>query len=257
MSQQNIQELITSAQHHHEEYIRGLRILRDSLPVTRDRADSRSSAVVATSPPLRAQTFASDSVNLNSLRGRPRRDTLEAPERPRFAPSPQPSRVTISNHDGEYLPVNDDDFSFIPLLDPASPRATFHDVGPRATKRITPMSFSDEMLLSFLKDEDFPHEMALVLEEAMRRRQDIDMAMRFRDFASYERESYVSSTFEIYEVLDNTIATKISTDVDVSGSTKYGGDGPFESPDGIVDAPIVWDAIREINQSTDAVGRIT
>ena len=141
MSQQNIQELITSAQHHHEEYIRGLRILRDSLPVTRDRADSRSSAVVPTSPPLRAQTFASDSVNLNNLRGRPRRDTLEAPERPRFAPSPQPSRVTISNHDGDYLPVNDDEFCFIPLLDPASPRATFQDVGPRATKRITPMSF--------------------------------------------------------------------------------------------------------------------
>lgn len=250
MSQQNLPDLVNQ---HQNEYARSLRTHRDNIAVTRERADSRSTTAAPISPPLRAQTFASDII---ANGGRPRRNTLDTPERPKFpSASPRPSRHTVSHHDGEYLPINDDDLSFIPLLD--QPKPPSNEVGPKMTKPIIPMLFSDDMLLRFLRDTEFVPEMSFVLEEALRRRQDIDAALSFRDFAAYERESYVSATFEIYEISASKAGKKISADIDIQGPTKYGGDGPFESPDGIVDAPIVWDGIRSVNEPGDAVGRIT
>ncbi|POR33374.1 Uncharacterized protein TPAR_06436 [Tolypocladium paradoxum] len=87
----------------------------------------------------------------------------------------------------------------------------------------------------------------------------MDLALPFRDFAAFERESYVSTTIEVYEVAEDATARKMSLDdVGVEGGVKYNGDGaPYESPDGIVDAPTVWEALKGVNLDGQAVGRIT
>ncbi|KPM33946.1 hypothetical protein AK830_g12627, partial [Neonectria ditissima] len=103
-------------------------------------------------------------------------------------------------------------------------------------------------------------EMARLLDEAVRRRADVDLAVGFRDFAAYEREGYVQSTFEVYEVGRDAVPVKLSADMDLDldgTEVKYAGDGPYENAAIIVDAPTVWEAISHVNPGAQSVGRIT
>lgn len=269
-SQLNVDELIRAAETHHEQYVQTLRNIQNaSGQRKRDRADSRATVPETMTPPLRAlshPTFISPDPHVYPVQHhRTRRSTLEAPaERPSYCPSPRPiARSTISN-DSEYIP--DEELNFIPLLDPLSstarpaedpiPIAT--DITSRTHKALLPLSFTDDMLMHHLRETEFDEPMVTVLDEVIRRRPDMDLAVPFRDFASFERESYVSTTFEVYEVAADASAKKTSIDTDVQGYVKYNGDGaPFESPEGIVDAPTVWEAIKDVNSDGDAVGRIT
>lgn len=264
-------------------------------PALSTTAAKPASIVEVPSPPLRALTFASDVLPAFSG-GRLRRLTLEAPaERPSFYPSPRPLLPVTPNPGVSGGGVFDDEISFIPLLDlrhehsghsvttatggvsgggggggvPVKPRAgsSTSDDGNGITSsrssastraRLAQVSFSDDMLLAHLRDTTFTEEMSGVLEEMLRRRHEIDGAASLRDFAAYERESYVSSTFEAYEISDEGVATKMSVDADMSDIIKYtGGMGPFDSADGVIDAPIVWDALKNVNASGESVGRIT
>lgn len=269
-SQLNVDELIRAAENNHEQYVQTLRNLQNaSGQRNRQRADSRVTVPETMTPPLRAlshPTFISPDPHVQPAHlHRTRRSTLETPaERPSYCPSPRPiARSTISN-DSEYIP--DEELSFIPLLDPQSssarpaeePVPPAKDITSRTHKALLPLNFTDDMLMRHLREEEFDEPMATVLDEVIRRRPDMDLAVPFRDFASFERESYVSTTFEVYEVAADASAKKMSIDADVQGYVKYNGDGaPYESPDGIVDAPTVWEAIRDVNCDGDAVGRIT
>ncbi|KID82436.1 GTPase-activator protein for Ras-like GTPase containing protein [Metarhizium guizhouense ARSEF 977] len=273
-SQLNVDELIRAAEHHHEQYLQTLRSIQNAVGQrTRERADSRATVTEAVTPPLRAlshPTFFSPeththNAHLLSRLQRTRTSTLETTaERPSFYPSPKPvARSTIS-HDSEFIP--DEELSFIPLLDAPSAGARPAeelapppaDITSRTQKPLLPLSFSDDMLMQHLRETEFDGPTATVLDEVVRRRPDMDLAVPFRDFAAFERESYVSTTFEVYEVTANAEAKKISVDIDVQADVKYGGEGvPYQSPDGIVDAPTVWEAIKDVNSDGEAVGRIT
>jgi hypothetical protein len=262
--QQNIQDLIKALEHSHEQYIRNLRNLHAGLntqPRPRERADSRAITTFVPSPPLRAQTYASE--RSLAIPQRPRRDTADTQERSQYSPSPRPFAITANPNDSEFA-VQDDEFAFIPLLDmrpepAAGPRRTPASISePRTSNTLTQLRFSDDELLRYLRDTNFTDEMSEVLEETIRRRHEIDTALSFRDFASFERESYLSSTFEVYEVSKDSLTTKMSIDIDAQGIIKYAGDSPFDAAtDGIVDAPIVWDAIKNVNPSGESVGRVT
>lgn len=283
--QVNIDDLIRAAEQHHDQYVQTLRGFQNATgQKKRDRSDSRISVPEAMTPPMRAitqPTFVSPELtssvspantsNQHHHYGpslRKRRSTLEAAatERPgSFYPSPKPmARSTISN-DSVFLP--DEEINFIPLLDSTSnrrpveePASTELDITPRTHKPLTRMSLPDEMLIQHLRETEFDEPMSHVLEEVIRRRPDIDMAVPFRDFASFERESYVSTTFEVYEVHQNATVRKTSLDIEVPpyGNVKYSGEGPlYDSPDGIVDAPTVWEAIKDVNFDGNSVGRIT
>ncbi len=262
--QQNIQDLIKALEHTHEQYIRSLRNLHAGLnaqPRSRERADSRTITAFAPSPPLRAQTYASE--RSLAIPQRARRDTADTQERLAYCPSPRPFATTANSNDSEFA-VQDDEFAFIPLLDmrpeqAAGQKRTPASISePRTSNALTPLSFSDHELLTYLRDTMFTDEMSEVLEETIRRRHEIDTALSFRDFASFERESYLSSTFEVYEVSKDSKTIKMSIDIDAQGIIKYAGDSPFDAAaDGIVDAPIVWDAIKNVNPSGESVGRIT
>lgn len=269
-NQQHLEDLIKNVEQQHEQYVRGLRNLHDALGIRRrERADSRPIVHDTMTPPLRSLTFASDIINQQFLLPRVRRDTrdtLDAPERPSFCPSPlfRPLPLTPTPNDGDFAIPGDDDLCFIPLLDQSCPvRPSVVDdaasVVTHVRQALTPMSFSDDMLLRHLRDSDFftDETVGLLDEDIMRRRWDTDLAQPFRDFAAFEREHYVSSTFEVYEVAEDASAVKMSLDVDVQGMPKYTGDGPLESPDGIIDAPTVWETIKDVNPTGRSVGRIT
>ena len=276
-----MQELLKAVEARHEEYLRSLRQLYESAPpasavppriaappcTTTAKAASIASVP---SPPLRALTFASD---ILPIRGRTRRSsTLEAPERPLFLPpSPRPllPATPIPGHG-----LFDEDISFIPLLDlshagsstaGAATTATTTNKPPiasaRTDKTLPPVRFSDDAFLAFLRDATFTEEMAAVLDEMLRRRHEIDSAGSVREFAAYERERYVSSTFEAYEIDEDGAATKMSVDAAAAADDDLAkgpadGDGGA-ADDGVIDAPIVWDALKTVNASGDAVGRIT
>lgn len=162
--------------------------------------------------------------------------------------------------------IPDDEIPFIPLLDQASSQGSRHlpaDVATISSSHVhrvlTPMSFSDDMLLRHLRDSEFCEEFSglLVDEDEPLRPWDIDSPQSFREFAAVERERFGSSTFEVYEVGEDARAVKTNVDVDVQGFVRYVGDESLEPPDNIVDAPIVWEAIKDVNTSGKAVGRIT
>ncbi|PNY24408.1 Uncharacterized protein TCAP_05654, partial [Tolypocladium capitatum] len=193
---------------------------------------------------------------------RPRGSTLESSaERPRPVfppPSPRPPPLTPAHPDHDLAMLRDEELSSIPLLDAAS--VSRPAAAPRAHRRLAPMSLADDALLRHLRDADFDGAGA-VLEEVLRRRPDVDLALPFRDFAAFERESYGSTTMEVYEVAEDATARRMSLDAHpqgAGGAARYDGDGvPHESPDGIVDAPTVWEAVKDVNLDGQAVGRIT
>lgn len=256
---QRLDELTQTAEQHHEQYLRSLRSLHDGLGLRRrERADSRTTNPEPFTPPLRAlsgPTFGTDCATGRHILRRTRRSTLEGAEQPSSIPEAAGNLGHTPNpNDGVFH--HDDDFSFIPLLDLAA-ATTAAPVAGTVQRTLTPMRFADDRLLRHLRSTDFSDEMARVLDEVVKRRADIDTAVPFRDFAAFEREGYVSSTFEVYEIGKNATATKLSADLDGEGVVKYTGDVPFESPDGIVDAPTVWEAIKDINSDGQSVGRIT
>ncbi|UNI17707.1 hypothetical protein JDV02_004030 [Purpureocillium takamizusanense] len=233
-----------------------------------------------------------------------RRSTLEATaERPvSLCPSPRPllPLTPVPNSDPhqhhDFSIIADEDIAFIPLLDassssgsagppvPPAPSSVVTNepdviLVPRGYQRhcLTPMAFSDDMLMRHLRDpclvgdasgeEDVARvPLAQVLEEATRRWGDMsNPAMSFRDFATAERESYMNTTFEVYDIMEDSSAVRVGVDADAFAGgggaalgTRYGGDGvPYETTDGIVDASTVWEVIKDVNLDGDAVGRIT
>lgn len=256
---QNLDELIKAAELHHEQYMRTLRSLQDAVaPRRRERSDSRATGPEPFTPPMRALSgpmFITDTQpsSLPMLR-RARRSTLEGFERPNF--STEPPLLSSSPNSNNGVVVHDD---FIPLLELPGTTLRATENAPAAPHLLlTPMHFDDSMLLRYLKEADFPGEMSHLLEDVLKRREEIDMAVPFQDFAAYEREDYhVTSTFEVYEVDRDGTATKLSEDLDLPPQIKYSGDVPYEGPEGIVDAPTVWEAIKDVNADAQSVGRIT
>ncbi|KAH8735193.1 hypothetical protein BGZ61DRAFT_279721, partial [Ilyonectria robusta] len=267
-----LDDLIRAAEAQHEHHVRTLRSLQDGMTMRRIDSQPRSIITIPEpfTPPLRALTFASDAGHAASISVPPRRrtraSTLETTaERPAMTPEIRPlTNSPGGGHSAVFHP--DDDVNFIPLLDPTSASIPSHgryledETFIPIRRPLTPMHFPDDELLRHLRDTDFTPEMARLLEDAIKRRGDIDLAMTFRDFAAYEREGYVQSTFEVYEVGRDSMPVKLSADVDIDLDgpleVKYTGDGPYENAP-IVDAPTVWEAIGDVNPDAQSVGRIT
>ncbi|KJZ72744.1 hypothetical protein HIM_07936 [Hirsutella minnesotensis 3608] len=147
----------------------------------------------------------------------------------------------------EFAMLPDNGSAFIPLLDGAA-EPDARSAAPRVQRALAAMCFSDGMLMRHLHDAELGEALITPALDVVRRRPDMDLAQPFRDLAAYERQRYVSTTFEVYEVAHNATPRKLSRDVDSL---------PAESLDGIVDAPTVWEAIKHVNADGQAVGRIT
>ncbi|KAI8684484.1 hypothetical protein NCS57_00114600 [Fusarium keratoplasticum] len=257
---QALDDFVRAADLFHDQYVRTLRGLQDSLAPRR-----RETVEGAFTPPLRADSgpiFATDSARLSPLHRRPRASTFESTrERPSFTAE---SRPFTSSPSGSHRAVytQDDDVNFIPLLD-STGTATTREVEDYALNVVRSplkqMHLPDDVLLRYLRDTDFTPEMASLLDEAIKRRADINLSAPFRDFAAYERECYNQCTFEVYEVCRNLEMKKLSADSDSEdpSDVKDNCTEQDESPTDGVDAPTVWDTIRDINMNSESVGRIT
>lgn len=253
-SAQALDDLVRAADLYHEQHIRTLRALQDGLNVRyRDTISSFSPSLGATNGPV----FASESLSPYPVLRRPRASTLDSTvERPSLSNSPS----------GNSRPVitQDDDINFIPLLDSnllsASTTRRVEEYSFNIVKNpLGTITFSDQDLLRHLHSTDFSDKLTSLFQEVVKRRPDIDFALSFHDFAAYERESYNSSTFEVYEITQDCRLSKLSMDADVEDqfSVKYTGSGPYETSTDVVDAPTVWETIRTVNPSGQSVGRIT
>ncbi|KAJ4169491.1 hypothetical protein NW754_016520 [Fusarium falciforme] len=257
---QALDDFVRAADLFHDQYVRTLRGLQDSLAPRR-----RETVEGAFTPPLRADSgpiFATDSARLSPLHRRPRASTFESTrERPSFTAE---SRPFTSSPSGSHRAVytQDDDVNFIPLLD-STGTATTREVEDYALNVVRSplkqMHLSDDALLRYLRDTDFTPEMASLLDEAIKRRADINLSAPFRDFAAYERECYNQCTFEVYEVCRNLEMKKLSADSDSEdpSDVKDNCTEQDESPTDGVDVPTVWDTIRDVNMNSESVGRIT
>ncbi|EEU48674.1 uncharacterized protein NECHADRAFT_75042 [Fusarium vanettenii 77-13-4] len=257
---QALDDFVRAADLFHDQYVRTLRGLQDSLAPRR-----RETVEGAFTPPLRADSgpiFATDSARLSPLHRRPRASTFESTrERPSFTAE---SRPFTSSPSGSHRAVytQDDDVNFIPLLD-STGTATTREVEDYALNVVRSplkqMHLSDDVLLRYLRDTDFTPEMASLLDEAIKRRADINLSAPFRDFAAYERECYNQCTFEVYEVHRNLEMEKLSADSDSEdpSDVKDNCTEQEENPAPGVDAPTVWDTIRDVNMNSESVGRIT
>ncbi|KAL7810052.1 hypothetical protein V8C44DRAFT_124175 [Trichoderma aethiopicum] len=285
----SLDELARSVEHHHEQYLRSLHSFHDVLNLYRRERETktndgrgRTTVQGLATPPLRAFTFASDANSSSILQTslpRLRRDTPDTHDRPSCCPSPKFLPLTPNLQGGsDAVPDDDDEISFIPLLEqqPSSVHSGGGDsrhlqpdaavVAPVSASHvhqaITPMSFSDDMLFRHLRDSEFCPEFASLLvdeDEPPLPPWDIDSAESFREAAAAEWERFGNSTFEVYEIEDDGRAIKMnsSAGIDGQGFVKYGGEEVLEPPDGIVEAPTVWETIRHVNTSGKAVGRIT
>lgn len=259
-SNASLEELVRSVEHHHEQYLRSLHSFHETLSAhQRERSDIQGLAT----PPLRALTFTSDA-NSILLPPRPRRDTPDTHDRPSYYPSPRIFPLTPSlNHaaGSGYGSIPDEEISFIPLLDSSAARHNPAADGTSSHVRgiLAPRSFSDQELVKHLRDSEFYSEFSSRLNDKDEPlpQWEIDSMQAFRESAAVEGGRFDSSTFEVYEVGQDDRAVKTNLDVDVQGFVKYAGDELPESPEFIVDAPIVWESIKDINLSGQAVGRIT
>ena len=191
--------------------------------------------------------------------------TLEgSPPRPYF---------TSTTLDGTTLPP-DDEISFVPLLD-HSASIRHHDqmasssrsikdrdsLVTRAKNPLVPMSFTEDMMLQHLRDADFGEVLGPMLRDVLDPRQsELRTALSFRDFASFERAEYSGASFEVYDVGMDATVTANRTSADLVGfnmAKYYTGERPFEHSDGIADAPLLWESIKDINLDGTSVGRIT
>ncbi|KAL7918198.1 hypothetical protein ACQKWADRAFT_304764 [Trichoderma austrokoningii] len=259
-SSTSLEELVKSVEHHHEQYLRSLHSFHETLSAhRRERSDVHPFAT----PPLRALTFTSDANSI--LLPRLRRDTPDTHERPScYYPSPRVLPLTPglnhANGGSGYGSIPDEEIPFIPLLDGSSARHVAVDgTSSHVHGVLAPRSFSDEELIKHLRDSDFCNDFSGRLDDKDEPLPpwEIDSMQAFRESAAAEGERFDSSTFEVYEVGSDDRAVKTTLDVDVQGFVRYVGEEPPESPEFIVDAPIVWESIKEVNFGGQAVGRIT
>ncbi|KAL7898141.1 hypothetical protein HDV63DRAFT_394494 [Trichoderma sp. SZMC 28014] len=256
----SLEELVRSVEHHHEQYLRSLHSFHETLNThKRERSDIHGLAT----PPLRALTFTSDANSI--LLPRSRRDTPDTSthERPSGYPSPRvlPLTPNLNHPTGSgYGSIPDEEIPFIPLLDGSSARhVPAEGISSHIRGVLAPRSFSDEELIKHLRDSDFCNDFSSRLNDKDEPlpQWEIDSIQAFRECAATEGQRFDSSTFEVYEVEQDDRAVKTTLDVDVQGFIRYVGEEPPESPEFIVDAPIVWESIKEVNHSGQAVGRIT
>jgi hypothetical protein len=272
-SSQALDDLVRATDLFREQYLRALTNLQDGLIAhRRDTAESHARSSIsmpepygAFTPPLRASTgptFATEG-SLSPIFRRGRAATLDSTKETPFL-SAEPQHFTGSPS-GSHRVVftQDEDVSFIPLLDNTTATTTTRKVEdyPHNVVRnhLDQADLSDGQLLQHLNSEDFTPEMSSLLDDIMKRRSEIDIDVPFRVLAAYEREQYSQSTFEVYEVGHNCKLTKLSADGDGDGQSdvKYTGEGPYEISADNVDAPTIWETIRVVNQSGTSVGRIT
>lgn len=115
------------------------------------------------------------------------------------------------------------------------------------TKTLNSEVFTEQQLadhLNSLDEEKTPEATARALDDVWRKRDEIKPDNVLSSFEPEEDSPYLHSTYEVYEVGRNGIASHMNS--------RHGDE------DGVhLDTSTVWDTISKVNQRRDAVGRMT
>jgi len=247
----SFEEILQSAEHHHTQYVKQLRLLHDAAyPTDRFNNSPRPS------PTLRADTFPGDpspslghgasfkqSQRLANESGAGYADKIARP---------------LSLSEGAAADSGDD-VEFLPLTSPIPIRYTESRVAVDETCRPQGVSgyldkewFSEEQLaahLNSLNDEDDgrPSPTAIALGSDLWQRQGaINTSTVSEIFVS--EDAYPSATYEVYEVSREGLF-RIPYD-----RSPLIHDAPENN---LLNAPVMWDTIRNVNPKGDAIGRMT
>ncbi|KAJ0160993.1 hypothetical protein CTA2_6964 [Colletotrichum tanaceti] len=265
MPTQTPEELLRAVEVSHEQYLFSLQSLHESL----------ASAVNERSEPRATSSIPLPTSPASQLSHSPYQSPVQSPVETSQAAFPSASsracnstfsepiekRPLTNGGEKDHVPASvysGLEVEFLPLLDVTAPREASGGDGtltPSASKLIERVSWTDGQLLHHLKHFNFTGGAAIALTDVIKRQAEIDERTDFETFAAYESQSYVSSTFELY-------------DVDTKGAPRHVGKQSDRQPQGaasdvapspsqIVDAPTVWNALKGIHADGQAVGLVT
>lgn len=237
MSNARLEDILKSVEHHHEQYLKNLRLLLDAQ-ATITRAARTGSNDVTASPLLKAVSFGPVSAQANG-------------ERPRWPPNESP-KVKPASVDG-FLLLNDEPGDFLPLTPPS--RTTSgkipDSIVPTVSKLLPRESFTEAELVPHIRSIDEAHDgTTTALGDVWQQRSELEPSTILGSFDSGEGSRYESATYEIYEVGKD--GTPKSKQLPSGQASVAGMDGDGDNRDASV-----WSVLKDINGDGNAVGRMT
>jgi hypothetical protein len=236
MNNPRFEDILKSAEHHHEQYLKNIRLLFETQ-ATNTRITRIGSNDVTASPLLKAVSFGP----VPSNGERSRRPTNESPRT-------QP----VSVFDGLVL-SGEESGDFLPLTSPsrtASAKAP-DSLAASVSKSLPRESFSEQGLVDHIRSVDeSTQDTVTALGDVWQKRTELDASNILTTFESGEGSRYESATYEVYEVgRDGTPKPK---QIQAEQPHFPGGDGDGDNRD-----VSVWGVLRESNSDGNAVGRMT
>ena len=235
MNTPRFEEILRSVEHHHEQYVKNLRLLE--AQTASSRAAKAGNDDVTSSPLVKTHSFGP----AQSPSTRPRRPTNESPQM-------QPALM----FDGLML-SGEEQAEFLPLTPPSRAASTKSSdtFVPSISSPLPQQAFSKENLASHIRsiDESCKDTVA-VLGDVWHKRNELDASNVLTTFETGEGSLYESATYHVYEVgRDGSPKPK-----QIQSEQAYltGGDGDGDNRDASV-----WRVLKHVNSEGTAVGRMT
>ncbi|KAL2255750.1 hypothetical protein VTK26DRAFT_2763 [Humicola hyalothermophila] len=229
-SHYHIDELLKAIEHHHEQYVKNLRLLLEiQAPSTHTTRLGSSDA--NGSPLLRAATVPAE---------RSRRRMNEFPKGHPVS--------TFDDHVEE-----PGDFQFLPLTPLFGTTSARADGTPAhlVSKTVCRESFTEEDLIAHLYSLDETNQdTATVLCDVLRKRNESDASNLLSTFETGDGSYYETATYDIYEVGKDGCPTLKQAPIEESHMTSDDEDGYYQDAS-------VWKVLKEVNSGGNAVGRMT
>lgn len=237
MNNPRLDEFLRQADHHHEQYIKLLRLLHESQGAAVSRAPRPSNNDLTPSPLFKAVSFGPGPCQSNGT------------ERARRLTNDSPKAKPASVFDG--MESAEESCDFLPLTSPPRTTCARTDVFAHSVSRpLGKESFSEEDLVSHIRSIDEKHQdTATALCDVWHKRGDLDASNVLTSFDTGEGSRYDSATYEIFEVgRDGVPKSKLIQPEQACSSFDGDGDNLDTS---------VWRALRNINADGNAAGRMT
>ncbi|KAK4100358.1 hypothetical protein N658DRAFT_507877, partial [Parathielavia hyrcaniae] len=245
MNNTRLEDILRTAEHHHEQYLKNLRLVLD-VSATGTRTVRTGSNDVTASPLLKAVSFGPTPPQ--SIGGRARWLTNESTK-------VKPASV----YDGLFLPGEElGEFSpLTPLSRTASAKAHAPDSSgpvPSVSKLLPRVSFSEENLVAHIRNVNEASETSrgtvTALGDVWQRRDELEPSTVLGSFESGEGSRCESATYVVYEVGRDGIPQPMPIP---SGPAAVAGvDGDGDNGDASV-----WSVLKDINSNGKAAGRMT
>ena len=238
MSYPQAEEYLRSAEHHHEQYMRNLRLFHGIQPAPGTPRSPRPASVEWPASPatfLRSSTFSLPAYQ-PATSDRSRRPTNESPGTRPFL-----------LQDG--LP-DQSDRSFLPLTSPSSTITPAEASSSCVVELLGKQTFSESDLVRHIKEiPETQTDTITALAEAIQKKDELDPSSFLTSFEYGQENYYKSATYQFYEVNSSEKggATEQKRSNHVGGSETDGDNWDTS----------VWSILRQVNTSGNAVGRIS